>query len=62
MKGPLPGPPEEYAIEAGRARARARSSATDFTGNEGCTTTIYGCDATSAIGAKSRNVSYGKCL
>ena len=55
--GELPLPPEAKLSEFGFAFARATSSFTDFTGTEGCTTRMLGCDTTSDTGEKSLTVS-----
>src|SRR5687767_14143754 len=58
----VPLPEDAYGICPGRDLASAISSLTDFTGRDGCTTSMSGLDATSVIGVKSLTVSYGSFL
>jgi hypothetical protein len=55
----LPNPGEPKLICAGRARAKATSSFTFFTGSEGWTVRTFGIVTMRAIGAKSRSRLYG---
>src|SRR5437016_3679773 len=55
----LPTPPEPNSIWPGLDLAKAISSITEFTGNEGLTSNIIEVNPTSDTGAKSFNVSYG---
>ena len=58
----VPLPDDANGICPGFALPSAISSFTDFTGSEGCTTSINGLAATSVIGVKSLTVSYGSFL
>src|SRR5262245_26962376 len=59
--GVLPLPAEGKLSLPGCAWAYAINSFTDFTGNDGCTTTKCGTEAVSVTGAKSLITSYGNC-
>ena len=58
----MPLPDEANAICPGFALPSAINSFTDFTGSDGCTTSISGLEATSVIGVKSLTESYGSFL
>src|SRR6266705_219421 len=60
--GEVPMPADAKLSWPGRCLAYAISSATDFTGSEGCTTSTFASDAACVIGAKSRSGSYGTFL
>ena len=55
----LPPPAEAYMTSNGRALAKATSSLTEVTGNDGCTTSTLGTCATSDTGAKSASGANG---
>jgi hypothetical protein len=53
MKFELPGPPTAKLSSPGRDLASPMSCFTDFTGIDGCTTSVLGARSTRLIGAKS---------